>query len=691
MEFHNNNQGYYFLSIQVEKDLELTKLNYEIDGKKNNIFLSNQGDYAIYLDHFSSLWIEEHKEVHMTLLKWNVKYENAIKQYQNALLKTETNCIYTIRSLYDKLPTEPTERLYHIFKRLLALTIEAVKKKDQTLKKFIHEELNQLIQTQYSGTQNYVGNWWVFEIGIPRCLNEMLILLYFDLPKEVIFTYLSIENFYLPQAEYEYYRRDYPNIHRIKTNYANLADTIYICLLRNILFQNEKEIKHLYSLLPSLLKITESKNGFYLDGSFVYHDCIPYNASYGEVLLHSITKILELYSFLEVDCSSYYESLYTIIEKSYIPFLYHQRALDCVRGRAISRTKGAMYSFETILNSFHRLAKLFAKQGFLDYIFNEEMIFYYTPKVYAFNAMDRYIKRNQDYLIAISAYSKFISNYESINGENLLGSYQSNFTFDLYYNQNPTVNEVLKVHPFYRNGSTNILELENPNETMENQITAGVTQKNLLNTCFHQKNTVEGYFSKFVLENSMVAVGTNIHSLKEYVSTIYNFEEDYLFHKNKIETETFKIIVEEAPLIEKFKEERSFHDLNLNEEDVKKTFSVTRAYYKNPKRYVYQLYPKAKCIEDSYQLYTLENAHIIKYKTYYMINLFTKDKVIFEDMQFQGPACMIIEQTENEYIVKVATDSKTPIYIQIKGYENEQNLFQFDDEFEHTIHFRRST
>lgn len=107
---------------------------------------------------------------------------------------------------------------------------------------------------------------------------------------------------------------------------------------------------------------------------------------------------------------------------------------------------------------------------------------------------------------------------------------------------------------------------------MENQITAGVTQKNLLNTCFHQKNTVEGYFSKFVLENSMVAVGTNIHSLKEYVSTIYNFEEDYLFHKNKIETETFKIIVEEAPLIEKFKEERSFHDLNLNEEDVKKTF-----------------------------------------------------------------------------------------------------------------------
>lgn len=74
-----------------------------------------------------------------------------------------------------------------------------------------------------------------------------------------------------------------------------------------------------------------------------------------------------------------------------------------------------------------------------------------------------------------------------------------------------------------------------------------------------------------------------------------------------------------------------------------------------------------------------------------MINLFTKDKVIFEDMQFQGPACMIIEQTENEYIVKVATDSKTPIYIQIKGYENEQNLFQFDDEFEHTIHFRRST
>ena len=60
--------------------------------------------------------------------------------------------------------------------------------------------------------------------------NEILVLSYTELDKEEVCQFLAVENFYIPQPEYEYYRRNYPDIHRIKTDYANLADNIYICL-----------------------------------------------------------------------------------------------------------------------------------------------------------------------------------------------------------------------------------------------------------------------------------------------------------------------------------------------------------------------------------------------------------------------------------------------------------------------------
>lgn len=695
MEFHNDKEGVFYLDVKVLKDLDCMDIKYQIDGRNGYLPISNQGYYAIYLDHFSFCRIEEYKDVEFVLKAWDPKLEGILRTYKSSLLETvETNAL-EIQDLYKNLPKENTERIYHTFKRLLSLAKQGLILKDETLIQEVLKELRNNIQKEYSGKINYVGNWWVFEIGVSRCLNEMMILLYDYISKEDLFTYMATENFYLPNALYEYYRRNYPNVKWFKTNYANLADNIYICLLRNILIGNKEEIMYLHALLPDLIQITEVGNGFYKDGGFLYHTNIPYNASYGEVLLNSITKILEIYSLLEVDCTKYFEDLYVLLEKAYMPFLYHQRALDCVRGRASSRKKGAHYSFNTIMTSFHKLSKLFCKQGFIDYIFNEEHCCDYKPKTYVFNSINRYLKRRHEYLIAISSYSTRVANYESINSENLLGYYQSNFTFDLYYNEPVEKDAILRVNPYYRNGSTNILKPEEPNTPMDNLISAGVEFDSVLNTCFHQNNTVKGYFSKIVLENSLVAIGTNISSDEEYVSTIYSFDEPYIFHKDAIEA-SFKLICKQKPIFEGFEEKRSYYDMNLNEDDTPKHFKGTRIYYRNPKNYEYQFYPRIRSIQDEYKLDTLTNAHILKYKKYYFMNSFNDTSWDYESFHIQGRASLIALLEDDKITIKFASVPNQRLFFSINGYECiqtdvaiEKDAFIIGDYFEHTLIYRR--
>ncbi|MDE7263818.1 MAG: hypothetical protein K2N64_04075 [Anaeroplasmataceae bacterium] len=689
MEISNDNQALYYLSIDVLKDIEVTSFICEVDGMKKSISVSNQGHYALYLGQFKVCKYTESDCYTISLQPYISFYDEAIESYSLSLLQTIEEEV-TKETLYDALPMEPTERIYRIFRRLLCLLKKAILSKDGDLKAWVMQEIRKQQTLEYAGQTNYKGNWWVYEIGIPRCLNEILFLSYFEIDKYEMSKLLAIENFYIPQAEYEYYRRNYPMVQRIKTNYANLADTLYICLLRSILLQDAAGIKKLSDLLPELLKITETGNGFYPDGSFLYHTAIPYNASYGEVLLHSLVKNLDLLYRIHWDIEEYMTVLYERIEKSYLPFLYHQRALDCVRGRASSRRAGVNYSFKRIFKALYNLAQLYAPKGFIDVLYNEEEACFYTPKAYAFQYMNRYIKRNNDFLIAISGCSDTIANYESINGENLLGSYQANFTYDLYYNRNPEENDVLKINPFYRNGSTNSFMLEEPNQVMYNQITAGVAYQDILSTCFHQKNQVEGYFSKFVLKSSLVGVGSNIQSDVDYISTIYTFEDSYILSKNALETNEAKLIFKVKPCIKRFVEERSFYDLNQNESDEKQKITQTRVYFENPKQYEYQLYPKKMCVLDEYKLKVYPSAHILEYQNMILWNSFENQKIEYKGISVWGCASMIFVMSEDVIEVHFTSNIHQKIQINIEGYHSDlEETILVKDKLSHCIKFWR--
>ncbi|MDE6656023.1 MAG: hypothetical protein K2J85_03430, partial [Anaeroplasmataceae bacterium] len=217
----------------------------------------------------------------------------------------------------------------------------------------------------------------------------------------------------------------------------------------------------------------------------------------------------------------------------------------------------------------------------------------------------------------------------------------------------------------------------------------------VLNSCYHQNNTVKGYFSKMILENSIVAIGTNISSDEDYVSTIFSFDEPYILHKNAIEA-SFKLICKQKPIVEKFEEDRSYYDMNLNEDDTPKHFKGTRIYYKNSKEYEYQFYPKIRCIQDEYELITLKNAHILKYKKYYFINSFDDFSWEFENFHFQGRFSLIALFEDEQITIKFASVPNQKLFLSINEYEciqadvsTEKDTFNIEDCFEHTMIYRR--
>lgn len=702
MNYNSKDNKSYILQIYLIDDFDLFSLKYTLDGKEDEIFLSNKGHHSIYLGQFSTLKIEDSDKVKYKLVKRKNNHTRFFNKFSFSVNNDQSieKIVLNKAYLFEDLQENNGQNLYNSFKRLLNISYLYSQNNDAKLLDDIKYSLDFIFNNWYTGKINYSGNWWFYEIGIPRCLNEILYILRNDLDKGKIFNYLNTERFYLPSAKYIFYRRNYPNIYREEATCANLAENIYICTLREILHENDDALDELFDQIEAVIKTTTNHDGFYLDGSFIQHENIPYNASYGEVLLKSIARLMEIFNLLDYDCTNYMKKIEKIILNSYYPFLYDGKALECVRGRAVSRIKlNARYSYNNIIHYIEKLYKMYPSDTLLNIINNEKDNYYQTFSK-AFNYIDRYIYRNNDYLLSINLNSNYIANYESINGENLLGDYSSNYTYDLIYNNHKTAYEYprsLFCNPYYRNGSTNTLNKEEPNLVYNNCITAGVEMDNLLSTCWHQNNEVSGYFSKCYLGNSLVCIGTNICSKTEYVSTIYNFNDDYIEDDGDITINKMKIVCKNNYILENYDEIVNPNLLNVNEPNIDIRYKGNRIYLKNPSNYEYQIYPNY-VKNDEYQFIDLNGCHLLIHDNYYFISSFVNSKFKYEDLEFSGIFSAIIKKENDNYYVNISTGKRIlqHIYFDFYNYnlieadcDYNDNIISLEDELVHKLSFRR--
>lgn len=314
-------------------------------------------------------------------------------------------------------------------------------------------------------------NWWDWQIGAPKSLVDIAILLYDELDQETITKVTKTVDRFVPKADYRLNST-------LKETGANLCDKVTIVIKRAALEGNEERLAHAKACMSDLFSYSNSGDGYYPDGSFIQHGNIPYNGSYGYVLLNELTNCIIMLNFTdyainESDIAFYEQTLLN----HYIPFLsYGGNMIDSVRGRAVSRksqqgdtmgmqTMGVLLQYadtaatpETqkqiyaglkgIVDSKFKEAQTedFSILAYADYIrvkkfMNQDAITgadHHTFDIYSY--MDRIVSNRNDYTFTLAANSSRMCT-EYGNSENILGRYQGQGYTQLYNNDINQYNE----------------------------------------------------------------------------------------------------------------------------------------------------------------------------------------------------------------------------------------------------------
>ncbi|MEE2568023.1 polysaccharide lyase 8 family protein [Pseudarthrobacter sp. J64] len=190
------------------------------------------------------------------------------------------------------------------------------------------------------------GNWWFWEIGIPRTLADLSILIDSLLTAEDRKTATDAIRVQVANPNI---RRDIP---WLSETGGNRADKALACILRGIVARNADDIALGRDALSdiqgggkaSLFQYVTSGNGFYADGSYVDHDKLPYVGTYGNVAIGGVARSLMLVAGSSWDVTDPNKAvILDAATKSFAPFIFSGRMMATVRGRAVSRQREQDY------------------------------------------------------------------------------------------------------------------------------------------------------------------------------------------------------------------------------------------------------------------------------------------------------------------------------------------------------------
>lgn len=333
--------------------------------------------------------------------------------------------------------------------------------KKEEIKTQVIDALDWLYDNAYHENLPELGNWWQWEIGIPKKLNEILAIMYDEVPKDKKIKYLKASQYFQPYAKWSAFSpsASYSSApHKRISTGGNRIDTSLICFIRGVLMEDRTQILDGLNSVAEVGKIVTEKDGFYKDGSFVQHDNVAYNGTYATVLFDGLGMILELIDGTEFKIESpEINNIYDSILKGYSYLMINGGVNDSVSGRSISRDNSSeiergrdLVSSITLLSSkapkeyrndlYSMIKKIVLDNNFYSVIKKES-----KPKIKnileniiadenikplkvegtkIFGAMDRAVYTNsKEGKVVLSMHSNRIANYETMNEENLKGWY----------------------------------------------------------------------------------------------------------------------------------------------------------------------------------------------------------------------------------------------------------------------------
>lgn len=300
------------------------------------------------------------------------------------------------------------------------------------------------------------SSMWSQMLGTPPLYSDILVIL----------------QGYLPQEELEYYanrlseqiKNDYMNwsgVNRMNLALANAKVGVVLkeyWRIDNLRISVEEEFAYVDKTSEN--GSFYAGNGYYSDGTFIYHDEVPYNAGYGQDgMTYNINGIIALNdSPWELPNEKLISCFVDIINKGYDPIVVNGYSMSMMMGRNITREgmerKKACELANTIAlvinlidEPYRTEFKSMIKSWFLDgtdwtrnvnnevkAILRDDTIpvrdSVYLNKVYHYG--DRVVHRRGDWSFGLSMSSSRIKMYEGINNENKKGWYTGSGVTYLY-------------------------------------------------------------------------------------------------------------------------------------------------------------------------------------------------------------------------------------------------------------------
>ncbi|WP_159620362.1 polysaccharide lyase 8 family protein [Ruania rhizosphaerae] len=299
------------------------------------------------------------------------------------------------------------------------------------------------------------GNWWTWEIGVPRALGNTLVLVYAELTPQDIADQCAAIDYYVPDPWFVLPAGS----GRKPSTGANRVDLCSAVIVRALLDAETAKLEHARAGLVDAWQIVASGDGFHADGSYLQHTTVPYTGSYGVVL---VLRLAQMFALIEPETGGPEEDFYALVEASILPVVYRGQVLDSVRGRAVSRAASRSRTIAAdVLEALVLLsgavpaatadAWLGRARTWLP-VLDGAVPLQTVPRVSAiraleahsapplpepdgvslFGGMDRAVVRRPGWAVAISGSSRRIAWYECGNGENERGFHTGSGMTSLY-------------------------------------------------------------------------------------------------------------------------------------------------------------------------------------------------------------------------------------------------------------------
>ncbi len=318
------------------------------------------------------------------------------------------------------------------------------------------------------------SDWYLLEVTAPQHINNICTLLYDALtPSQLMRQMRAIEH-----------ATPDPTIQQQSgtTTGPNRAEKCHLVTVRGILVKDAATLVLARDSLGAVFPAVTASNGFYADGSFIFHQGLVATATYGVTLLDALNNSLALTdnsTWSVTDPSR--ANLFGWITSGYEPLMFRGAMMDMAAGRSIARTGStdhvnghefltalldtATYASPADALTFRRIAKAhivadtarsFVNNASLPTlvrakaVLNDNAI---TPQPEApanrqFAGSARAVHRGAGFAFGVSMSSNRVFNYEGISGENLQGwhtgdgaTYLYNSELDSYSDAYwPTVN-----------------------------------------------------------------------------------------------------------------------------------------------------------------------------------------------------------------------------------------------------------